>query len=62
MRLVVVGCPTAEADTVRVCLGRWTLAGWEEVDFYERKWIRDAWHLFSYSSSSGQVWVRRRLG
>lgn len=29
MRLVVVGYPTAEADTVRVCLDRWTLAGWE---------------------------------
>ena len=28
MRLVVVGYPTAEADTVRVCLDRWTLAGW----------------------------------
>ena len=26
MRLFVVGCPTAEADTVRACLDRWTLA------------------------------------
>lgn len=33
MRLVVVGCPTAEADTVRVCLGRWTLAGWRRLTF-----------------------------
>lgn len=32
MHLFVVGYPTAEADTVRVCLDRWTLAEWEEVD------------------------------
>ena len=27
MRLVVVGFPTVEADTVRLCLDRWTLRG-----------------------------------
>ena len=36
MRLVV-GSPTAEADTVRVCLDRWTFGGMgSEVDFCER--------------------------
>ena len=33
MRLVVVGYPTGEADTVRVCLDRWTLTEWERVEF-----------------------------
>ena len=61
-RLFVVGYPTAEADTVRVCLDRWTLAEWgEKVEFCERSFPRDFSHLFSYSSSSGQIWVRRRL-
>ena len=27
MRLAVVGFPTEEADTVQVCLDRWTLRG-----------------------------------
>lgn len=31
MRLVVVGCPTAEADIVRVGLDRWTFERMEEV-------------------------------
>ena len=31
MRLVVVGCPTVEADIVRVDLDRWTLRGWKDV-------------------------------
>ena len=31
MRLVVVGCPTVEADIVRVDLDRWTLRGWKDA-------------------------------
>ena len=32
MRLSEVGYPTVEADTVRACLDRWTLADWQRMD------------------------------
>ena len=32
MRLSEVDYPTVEADTVRACLDRWTLAEWQEVE------------------------------
>lgn len=59
----MVGYPTAEADTVRVCLDRWTLTRWEEVEFCELKMILEKpltdSHIPFPEISSGQDWVRR---
>ena len=59
----MVGYPTAEADTVRVYLDRWTLTRWEEVEFCELKMILEKpltdSHIPLPEISSGQDWVRR---
>ena len=63
MRLVVFGSPTAEADTVRVYLDRWTFGGMGGMlTFWREKMMRDFLHLECSYSHIPQVAVRFGTG